>query len=57
MLKNKENGINEKKKKKKMNNTIYILYFFRGHEKDLFHLNNMILYVSYIYNFCYSKRF
>ena len=56
MLKNKENGINEKKKKK-MNNTIYILYFFRGHEKDLFHLNNMILYVSYIYNFCYSKRF
>ena len=55
ILKNKEKGVNEESIL--MHNYIYFFYSFRGHEKDLFHLNNIIHYVSYIYNFYYSKRF
>ena len=44
-----------------MHNYIYVSYSFRGHEKDLFHLNKIIPYVLYIYvyiyNCYYSKRF
>ena len=32
-----------------MHNYIYVSYSFRGHEKDLFHLNKIIPYVLYIY--------
>ena len=54
ILTNKEKDVNEEAQ---LHNSIYIFYSFRGQEKDLFHLNNMINHVSHNYNFCYSRRF
>ena len=54
ILKKKDKGVNEEAI---IHNSIYIFHSFRGHEKDLFHLNYNSLCIIYLHLFYYSKRF
>ena len=49
-----EKGVNEEVI---IHNSIYIFHSFRGHKKDLFHLNYNTLCIIYLHLFYYSKHF
>lgn len=49
-----EKGVNEEVI---IHNSIYIFHSFRGHKKDLFHLNYNTLCIIYLHLFYYIKHF